>query len=81
MGIPMPFAPKLQAATLMIHSDGCVLPQYTKNFFDKISAENKQLDWIETELDSPMQQFNFYDQDEEVGLAVEKASEWYRTNL
>ena len=78
---PMPYAPKLKAATLMIHSDACVLPQYTKNFFGQIGTEDKRLDWVETELDSPMQQFNFYDQEEEVALAVEKASAWYKAKL
>ena len=78
---PMPYAKKLQAATLMIHSDGCVLPQYTRNFYEKISTDDKRLDWIDTELESPMQQFNFYDQEEEVSLAAEKASQWYQAKL
>ncbi|MCL3780657.1 alpha/beta hydrolase [Prolixibacteraceae bacterium JC049] len=78
---PMPYATKLNAPTLMIHSDGCVLPQYTKNFFQKIATDNKQLDWIETELDSPMQQFNFYDQEAEVGLAVKKGAAWFKAKL
>lgn len=78
---PMPFAAKLNAATLMIHSHGCVLPQYTKNFFEKIATDDKQLEWVETELDSPMQQFNFYDQEAEVSLAVEKATQWFKAKL
>ncbi|PWJ43172.1 alpha/beta hydrolase [Sediminitomix flava] len=78
---PMPYAPKLQAPTLMIHSDGCVLPQYTKNFFEGISSENKRLDWLDTELPSPMHQFNFYDQDAEVTLAVDKANTWFKETL
>ncbi|PXY02010.1 alpha/beta hydrolase [Marinifilum breve] len=78
---PMPYASKLMAPTLMIHSDGCVLPQYTKNFFAKIATEDKKLDWLETDLDSPMQQFNFYDQEKEVSLSVEKATQWYNTKL
>lgn len=78
---PMPYAEKLKAATLMIHSDGCVLPQYTKNFFDKIGGEKKQLEWLETEMDSPMQQFNFYDQDYEVNVAIEKGTAWFAETL
>ena len=78
---PMPFAAKLNAATLMIHSHGCVLPQYTKNFFEKIASDDKQLEWVETELDSPMQQFNFYDQEAEVSLAVELATQWFKAKL
>ena len=78
---PMPYASKLKTPTLMIHSDACVLPQYTKNFFEKIATDDKKLDWIETDLDSPMQQFNFYDQEKEVSIAVEKATQWYKTKL
>jgi fermentation-respiration switch protein FrsA (DUF1100 family) len=78
---PMPYASKLKVPTLMIHSDGCVLPQYTKNFFKKIASTNKQLEWIETDLDSPMQQFNFYDQETEVGLVIEKGTAWFRHKL
>lgn len=78
---PMPYAEKLKASTLMIHSDGCVLPQYTKNFYEKIATEDKQLEWIETELESPMQQFNFYDQDNEVNLAVKKGTDWFNKKL
>ncbi|KXX68221.1 alpha/beta hydrolase [Flammeovirga sp. SJP92] len=78
---PMPYAPKLNASTLMIHSDGCVLPQYTKNFFEKIGTDDKELIWVNTELESPIQQFNFYDQEEEVELAVAKGSDWFKAKL
>lgn len=78
---PMPYASQLKASTLMIHSDGCVLPQYTKNFFEKIATDDKKLEWVETGLDSPMQQFNFYDQETEVNLAVEKGTKWFRAKL
>ncbi|NBC84507.1 MAG: alpha/beta fold hydrolase [Bacteroidetes bacterium] len=78
---PMPYAKKIQVPTLMIHSDGCVLPQYTRNFYEKISTDEKKLEWVETDLDSPMQQFNFYDQEYEVGLAVSKGTDWFKNNL
>ena len=78
---PMPYAENLNTPTLMIHSDGCVLPQYTKNFYEKINTEDKNLIWVETELASPMQQFNFYDQDEEVSLAVSEVSKWFSEKL
>ena len=78
---PMPYAENLNTPTLMIHSDGCVLPQYTKNFYEKINTEDKNLIWVETELASPMQQFNFYDQDEEVSLAVSEVSKWFNEKL
>ncbi|WP_281612586.1 alpha/beta fold hydrolase [Flammeovirga sp. SubArs3] len=78
---PMPYAKQLQAPTLMIHSNGCVLPQYTKNFFEEIGTSDKELIWLETALDSPMQQFNFYDQDEEVSLAIENGTKWFNEKL
>lgn len=78
---PMPYASNLQVPTLMIHSDGCVLPQYTKNFFGKIACADKKLEWVETELDSPLQQFNFYDQEKEVGMTIEMGAEWFKSKL
>jgi len=78
---PMPNAEKLNKPTLMIHSDGCVLPQYTKNFFNKIATADKQLHWLDTQLESPMHQFNFYDQKDEVDLAVNMASKWFGEKL
>lgn len=78
---PMPSAAKLYAPTLMIHSDGAVLPQYTKNYFNSIAADDKKLHWIETELESPFHQFSFYDQEAEVGEAVREASEWFADKM
>lgn len=74
---PMPSAKNLTCPTLMIHSDGTVLPQYTKNFFNDIKAEDKKLHWMETELESPFHQFNYYDQDAEVNESVKEATEWF----
>lgn len=78
---PMPAASSITVPTLMIHSDGAVLPQYTKNFFESVAAEDKKLHWMETELESPFHQFNYYDQQEEVNEAVEKASKWFREKM
>lgn len=78
---PMPSAQKLLAPTLMIHSDGAVLPQYTKQYFENIATDNKQLYWMETELESPFHQFSFYDQPEEVAESVEQAKRWFDNNL
>ena len=78
---PMPYASKLNTPTLMIHSDGCVLPQYTKNFFEKIGTDDKKLHWVETEMQPPMQQFNFYDQETEVSLAIDEAAKWFSSKL
>jgi len=78
---PMPSASNLTSSTLMIHSDGAVLPQYTKNYFDKIASKDKKLHWMKTELESPFHQFNYYDQSLEVKESVNKASEWFKAKL
>ncbi len=78
---PMPTAANLTVPTLMIHSDGSVLPQYTKNYFEQIATEDKKLHWMETELESPYHQFNYYDQDTEVNESVAEASSWFKANM
>lgn len=78
---PMPTAEKLTIPTLMIHSDGAVLPQYAKNYYEKIAARDKKLYWMETELESPYHQFNYYDQDAEVKEAVKEASIWFSQKM
>jgi fermentation-respiration switch protein FrsA (DUF1100 family) len=78
---PMPSAKKLTAPTLMIHSDGAVLPQYTKSYFEDIATTNKKLLWMKTGLQSPFHQFNFYDQEPEVSEVVFEAAKWFTTNL
>ena len=74
---PMPTANQLNVPTLMIHSDGAVLPQYTKNYFERIASPVKRLHWMETELESPYHQFNYYDQDAEVNESIQEASAWF----
>jgi len=78
---PMPTAANLKAPTLMIHSDGAVLPQYTKNYFEKIATEDKKLHWMETELESPYHQFSYYDQDAEVNESVTEATKWFHQKM
>ena len=78
---PMPTAEDITVPTLMIHSDGAVLPQYTKKYFDRIAAEDKELHWMETELESPFHQFNYYDQESEVQESVAKASAWFSSKM
>lgn len=78
---PMPSAPKIKIPTLMIHSDGAVLPQYTKNYFEKIGTGNKKLHWMKTEMESPFHQFNYYDQEAEVNETVSEAAAWFKNNL
>jgi len=78
---PFPSATKLNKPLLMIHSDGSVLPDYTKKYFETVPSKNKELVWVETDLPSPMHQFAFYDQEKEVNLAVEKTSAFFRKVL
>ncbi|MDN5217280.1 alpha/beta fold hydrolase [Fulvivirgaceae bacterium BMA12] len=78
---PMPTAKNLTVPTLMIHSDGAVLPQYTKKYFENITTADKKLHWMETELESPYHQFNYYDQDAEVKESVNEASKWFGQKL
>ena len=78
---PFPSASKLDKPVFMIHSDGCVLPDYTKKYFNAIRSKNKELYWVENELASPMHQFNFYDQEVEVALATEKTSTFFKESL
>ena len=78
---PMPTAQNLNRPTLMIHSDGAVLPQYTRNYFGQIASNDKHLHWMKTDLDSPFHQFNYYDQAEEVSEVVEEASKWFAKKM
>lgn len=78
---PMSTADQLNTPTLMIHSDGAVLPHYTKQYFEQIASPNKRLHWMETELESPYHQFNYYDQTAEVSESVQEASSWFNQYL
>ena len=64
-----------------VHSDGAVLPQYARTYFAGIASAAKRLHWLETELPSPFHQFSFYDQEAEVGVALEQAARWFREYL
>jgi len=78
---PMPTANALNAPTLMIHSDGAVLPQYTKNYFEQIATEDKKLVWMDTSLESPYHQFSYYDQEPEVNASVTEAIKWFKQKM
>ncbi len=75
---PMKTAKKLNTPTLMIHSDGAVLPDYTKKYFEEIATENKKLHWIKSSVKPPFEQFDFYDNDKKVDLSVILASNWFQ---
>lgn len=78
---PMPSAKALTTPTLMVHSDGAVLPHYTKQYFENIATSDKKLHWIDTELESPYHQFSFYDQVEEVNESIDEATKWFNQHL
>ncbi|OSY88296.1 alpha/beta hydrolase [Tenacibaculum holothuriorum] len=78
---PFPSAARLDKPLLMIHSNGCVLPAYTKKYFEAVPSKDKELIWVTTDVVSPMHQFAFYDQEKEVNLTVEKASAFFRRVL
>lgn len=78
---PTTTAKDVTVPTLMIHSDGAVLPTYTKQYFEELGADDKALHWVETDLASPFHQFSFYDQPEEVSFSVDKAQEWFWEKL
>ena len=78
---PMPYAKQLDKPVLMIHSNGAVLPDYTKKFYNDIVSTDKNLIWMETELESPFHQFNFYDQEQEVSESVKETTKWFQNKL
>jgi len=78
---PMTTAKELDKPTLMIHSDGAVLPENTKKYFEQIPTGDKKLHWMETELESPYHQFSYYDQDAEVNESVAVATKWFKTKM
>ncbi|MEM7187243.1 MAG: alpha/beta hydrolase [Bacteroidota bacterium] len=74
---PMPAAKNLHQPVLMVHSDGAVLPNYTRNFYEDIASEDKKLHWMDTDLESPFHQFSYYDQEAEVSESARLAGNWF----
>ena len=72
---PMPVAKNIQVPTLMIHSDGAVLPDYVKTFFGNIPHDNKDLHWTEGT------QFDFYDQPKQVTEAVTAINQFFKNQI
>lgn len=72
---PMPVAKNLHIPVLMVHSDGAVLPDYAKRFFNDIPVKDKQLYWTEGS------QFDFYDQPKQVTEAVREADKFFKSTL
>lgn len=78
---PTKNASKLDKPTLMIHSDGAVLPQYTKKYFETLNVKDKKLIWLDTKMQTPMHQFNFYDNEKEMNIVILNASKWFEKYL
>ncbi len=74
---PVTSATKVNLPTLMVHSDGAVLPLEAKQYFDQIPIADKRLAWFDTKLETPFHQFSFYDQKEEVDFAIEEIVRWF----
>jgi hypothetical protein len=72
---PMPVAAKIQTPTLMIHSDGAILADYTKRFFSEIPQQEKVLHW------TVGTQFDFYDQPLQVAEAVDVISFFFKNRI
>lgn len=72
---PMTVAKNIQVPMLMIHSDGAVLGDYVKNFFNDIPHDNKVLHWTEGT------QFDFYDQPKQVSESVAAINVFFKNNI
>lgn len=71
----MSTAKNIQVPTIMIHSDGAVLTDYVKRFYNDIPHENKILHWTEGI------QFDFYDQPRQLSESVTAISVFFKNNL
>ncbi len=78
---PMPLAKDVTVPVIMVHSDGCLLPEQTKQFFHLIASPIKKLVWYDTDIPFPNQQFAFYDQDEVVNYAIYKVSSFLKQHI
>jgi uncharacterized protein len=67
-------ASRVSAPTLFVHGDDCVLPDNVRNVHDRLAGP-KDLVW------AAGGQIDFYDQPEQVSLAVEAADKHFRTTL
>lgn len=58
-----------------VHSDGAVLGDYVKKFFNDIPHNNKVLHWTEGT------QFDFYDQPKQVTESVAPINVFFKNNI
>lgn len=71
---PMSKASKITAPVMMVHSDGCALPDNAKKFYEELPGE-KELVWGDG------YHFDYYDQPKQMNLAADKVGEFFLKNL
>ena len=75
----MPFAKQIEKPIIMIHSDGCILPDHTLRFFNDVISPEKELKWLDKKSKKRYDhQANFYDQDYEVNYAIKASTIFFR---
>ncbi|HEY1604476.1 MAG TPA: alpha/beta hydrolase [Allosphingosinicella sp.] len=71
---PVADASRVGVPTLLVHSDGCVMPDQARKVFDLLGGR-KSLHWADGD------HFQFYDDPEKVGEAADTAAEHFRKYL
>jgi fermentation-respiration switch protein FrsA (DUF1100 family) len=66
---------RIQAATLVIHSDAALVPDGARRFYASLPGE-KKLHWMNTR-----QHISFYDEQPVVGEAADQAAAWFQAQL
>lgn len=72
---PMPVANHLHLPVLMIHSDGAVLGDNARKFFEAVPSGNKVLHWTDGS------QFDFYDQPKQVSESVKTIADFFSHSM
>jgi fermentation-respiration switch protein FrsA (DUF1100 family) len=67
-------APAVSVPTLLVHGDGCVLPDNAREVARRVAGPTEVV-WVDGG------QTDFYDRDEQVGLAVDAADRHFRATL
>jgi dienelactone hydrolase len=66
---------RIEAATMVIHSDTALVPEGAKRFYGSLPGE-KKLHWMNTK-----QHISFYDEQPVVDEAAARATEWFEAKL
>lgn len=76
---PMPYAQQIDKPLIMIHSDGCILPDYTLRFFEDVRYPDKELKWLDKKSKKQHDhQANFYDHDYELSYVIKNTTSFLR---